>query len=181
MSLVGPWCKTPWSYTVMIDDRPVGALSGWRTGQYVVPEGHHIVRLRGSGSRNGFSADVAVDVEAGQAVRLRTWSRLRKLPFTWKGVVTFVLSPTGQAYLYPFGSDLDPFALWGNPLPWIVLGERPPRPGPVRFDATYDDTPEPSRQLSNQEAAIVETSRRQPSMQTATDTTPPTWTISFER
>jgi hypothetical protein len=88
-------------------------------------------------------------------VRLRTWSRLRRLPFTWKGFVTMVLNPMGTGFGYALGVDLDPFSLWGDPDPWIVLGERPPAAGPVRFDASHIDGA-PSRVLSTREATILE-------------------------
>jgi hypothetical protein len=140
-------------YVVMVDHRPAGHLWDWRTRRFVVPVGQHVVRLRGR--RKGFSSDVVVEVQTGQTVRLRTWSRLRRLPFTWRGVLTFLLNPTGHGYRYPFPFELDPFGLWGNPRPWIVLGERPPSPGPVRFDSSYSDGSK-SRALSATEAAIIE-------------------------
>lgn len=140
-------------YVVMVDNRPAGRLWGWRTRRFVVPGGRHVVRLRGS--RNGFSSDVVVEVQPGQTVRLRTWSRLRRLPFTWRGVLTFLVNPTGHGYWYTLSFEVDPFGLWGNPRPWIVLGQRPPRPGPVRFDSSYGDGSS-SRPLSDTEAAIIE-------------------------
>ena len=93
-------------YVVMLDHRPVGRLWGWRTRRFVVPVGRHVVRLRGP--RHGSSSDVVVEVQPSQTIRLRTWSRLRRVPFTWRGVLTFLLNPTGHGYRYPLSFEVDP-------------------------------------------------------------------------
>lgn len=118
-------------YTVLIDDQPVGTISLWGTRSFEVIPGHHVVRLR-AGTGQSSSGDVPVEVQARQVARLRTWSRLRRLPFSIKGIVTFFINPSG----YGLGTwEWDPFGLWGNPRPWIILSREKPHPGPRRFDA----------------------------------------------
>lgn len=122
-------------YSVFIDDERVGTLSAWRTGFFEVLPGHHVVRLR---IDSGYSSsdDVPVDVAAGHIEHLRTWARVRRLPLSWKGMLTFLVNPNG----YGLGvGEWDPFGLWGNPRPWIVLGRDKPVPGPRRFDAGAHD------------------------------------------
>jgi hypothetical protein len=120
-------------YSVLIDGEVVGTLWPWRTGRYPTAPGRHVVRLRGGG--RGSSADVVVNVRAGGTEKLRTWSRVRRLPFSWKGILTFLLNPFGDGLPVMF----DAFGLWENPRPWIVLGGQPPQPGPVRFDAVFTE------------------------------------------
>jgi DivIVA domain-containing protein len=128
-------------YSVFIDDERVGTLSAWRTGFFEVSPGHHVVRLR---IDSGYSSsdDVLVDVAVGNVEHLRTWARVRRLPLSWKGIVTFLVNPNG----YGLGvAEWDPFGLWGNPRPWIMLGRDRPVPGPRRFD----DEPEAGSQESH--------------------------------
>jgi hypothetical protein len=118
-------------YTVFIDDKAVGTIPPLRSRRFVVPPGHHVVRLT-VGSGPSSSDEVPVDVEMGRIARLRTWARQRRLPFSIKGVLTFLVNPGG------FGLGLwawDPFGLWGDCWPWITLHQGKPQPGPRRFDA----------------------------------------------
>lgn len=139
-------------YTVMVDHRAVGRLWDWHTCRVVVPEGGHVVRLRGR--RSSCSADVAVELRRGQSVRLRAWSRARRLPFTWRGAVTFLLDPFGLARRRCLIFGRDPFGLWrGSRQPWIELGQRPPVPRVVPRSACVGG-PLP-RRLSEQELELV--------------------------
>jgi hypothetical protein len=137
--------------TVVVDGSDVGRLWAWGTRTYVVPTGHHVVRLRGPGAM--WSADVVVEVHEGQTVRLRTWSKARRLPFSWKGLVTFALNPLGVDWPSLWWSQ-DPFGLWGNPKPEVTFGEHPRAKGPVRFDAVFIAPPSP-REMTVADAAVI--------------------------
>jgi hypothetical protein len=136
------------TYAVFIDERQVGTVSPWRTRRFVVDPGQHVVRLR-VGSRYSSSDEVPVDVPVGQVETLRTWSRLRRLPFSLNGFVTVLVNPNG----YGLGpTEWDPFGLWGNPRPWITLSRDKPKPGPRRFDA---GGPEPTKPSPGEENALI--------------------------
>lgn len=143
------WQDAVRSYTVFIDDRPVGTVAPWQTQQFEANPGRHTVRLR-VGSGYSSSGDVPVDVRAGHVETLRTWSRARRLPFSWKGILTLLLNPTGYG---AWTFNWDPFGLWGNPRPWIVLSHEKPQPGPRRFDA--DIRSETSAQLASAQTPLV--------------------------
>jgi hypothetical protein len=115
-------------YDVLIDGELVGRLRHLRSHTFAVTPGRHAVQLR---SQSASSDSVSLSVESGQIRTLRTWSRLRRLPLTWKGALTGIINPFGYGML---GFEFDPWGLWGSPKPWIVMSEGAPKSGPKRFD-----------------------------------------------
>jgi hypothetical protein len=122
-------------YDVTIDGDSVGRLRHLRSHTFAVAPGQHTVQLR---SRSSSSECLSLAVEPGQIRTLRTWSRLRRLPLTWKGALTGIINPFGSGTL---GFEFDPWGLWGSPKPWIVMSESAPQSGPKRFDGSdYEAT-----------------------------------------
>lgn len=93
------------SYTVFIDDSPVGKIGAFRQARFPVAPGHHTLQLRIVGTGTSESAAFSLEVAPGETKVFRT----RKLG--WK---TFSLAPLG--ILFP-----DRFA----PRPWIQLEPDP--------------------------------------------------------
>ena len=68
-------------YLVYIDGNVVGELPPYRTGRYEVPSGFHRVWARRTNTPNATLGDVVINVERGKVRRVRTTTRLKRLPF----------------------------------------------------------------------------------------------------
>jgi hypothetical protein len=93
------------SYTVLVDDDPVGKIGPFGSGDFPVSPGHHTLQLRLPGTGDSGSAKLDVDVLDGQVRIFHT----KKLG--WK---KFWITPL--AIFFP-----DRFA----PRPWIELELEP--------------------------------------------------------
>jgi hypothetical protein len=82
-------------YLVYIDGTPAGELPPYRTGRYQVAAGFHRVWARRTHSSNVAMGDVVINVQPGEVRRVRTTTRLKRLPF-WKLLRALVPDPGSQ-------------------------------------------------------------------------------------
>lgn len=68
-------------YVVFIDGEAVGTVAPYRTGQFEVRPGWHRVWARLPDTGDTAMGDVVINVKPGQVRRVRTTSRLKRLPF----------------------------------------------------------------------------------------------------
>ena len=101
-------------YLVYIDGNVVGELPPYRTGRYQVPAGFHRVWARRTHMPDAILGDVVINVLPGEIRRVRTTSRLKRLPFGRLIVVlvTSALDRSGQGLsmksVRPSCSELGP-------------------------------------------------------------------------
>lgn len=106
-------------YLVYIDGNVVGELPPYRTGRYQVPPGFHRVWARRTNMPPAVLGDVVINVQPQQVRRVRTTSRLKRLPFGRLVLALVIssldrsdeglsveLSPSIQLRAWP-GSELD--------------------------------------------------------------------------
>jgi DivIVA domain-containing protein len=105
-------------YVIFIDEIRVGAVAPYLTGRYDVTPGWHRVWARLPGTGDAAMGDVLINVKPGEVRRVRTTSRLRRLPFP---ALVRVLGATVWAF-FPRG----PFRLSTDFTPHVLLRAWPP-------------------------------------------------------